>query len=601
MDNIVIKERLKELRSRMKENHIDFYMIPTADYHHSEYVGDYFKAREYFSGFTGSAGTLIVSENEAGLWTDGRYFIQAEREIEGTGITLFRMQEEGVPTTVEYLQEKMGESQVLGFDGKVITAAYGEKLEKELSEKQIKFCYEIDLAELVWKDRPALPCSKVMVLDEKICGRTMAEKLQLIREQMRKKKCSAHLLCKLDDLMWIFNIRGNDVACNPVILSYGLFTEDEIHLFVQHDAVTKEADDYFSKYGVCIHDYSEIAAYLRNYKANDSVLLDKGTVSYTLYKLIEEQNGIVNESNPSEKLKAIKNEVELENIRRIYIQDSAVLTKFIRKIKMEIGQVPYDEYQAGLLLDQMREKEEGFIELSFETICGYKENAAMMHYAATSQMHKELAPEGMLLVDSGGTYFGGTTDVTRTFALGLVTEKMKEHFTAVAVGMLRLANAKFLYGCSGRNLDILARLPLWEKGIDYKCGTGHGIGYMLNVHEGPQSIRWRFLSGTDEAVLEAGMIVSDEPGVYLEGEYGIRTENILEVVKDVKNTDGQFMAFNMLTYVPIDMDLIDSKWMEPKDVELLNAYHKDVYDKLAPFMNEEELIWLKEATRQISL
>ncbi len=599
MENVVIRERLAKLRAAMQAHQMDFYLIPTADYHHSEYVDGFFKAREYFSGFTGSAGTLVVSMTEAGLWTDGRYFIQAEKEIRGTGVTLFRMLEEGVPTIQEYLKDKMESGQTLGFDGKVVSTALGEELEEILGKKQVSVCYDYDLAQEVWTDRPKLPNHPLLVLEDSLCGKTLAQKVAQVREKMAEKECVYHVLSKLDDLMWLFNIRGKDVTCNPVALSYAFLSMDDIHLFIQQEEITEEANAYFAKNQVTLHGYDEIIPFLKEYSYAGKILLDKKALSFAMYKIASDRTECVNEANPTELLKAIKNDTELENSRRVYIEDSAVLTKFIFKMKQLEDKTSLNEYEAAMMVDNMRREVPGFLDLSFDTICGFKENAAMMHYEATAEDHKQLEPEGMLLVDSGGQYLGGTTDVTRTFAMGTVTEKMKKHFTLVAVGMLRLAAAKFLQGCSGRNLDILARQPLWDMGIDYKCGTGHGIGYILNVHEGPQNIRWRYTAASTDSVLYPGMIVSDEPGVYLEGEYGIRTENILEVVLDEKNGDGQFLSFKMLTYVPIDLDLIDKKWMQPRDIELLNAYHRDVYEKLAPYMNEEELVWLKEATREI--
>lgn len=599
MENTVIQERLVKLRAAMQAHQIDFYLIPTADYHHSEYVDGFFKAREYFSGFTGSAGTLVVSMKEAGLWTDGRYFIQAEKEIEGTGVTLFRMMEEGVPTIQEYLKDKMKAGQTLGFDGKVVSTSLGQELEEILDKKNASICYDFDLAREVWTDRPELPCHPIMVLEDSLCGKTLTEKVSMAREKMKEKECAYHLLSKLDDLMWLFNIRGKDVTCNPVALSYAFLSKDQIHLFIQTEEITEEGVTYFAKNHVSVHGYDEIIPFLKEYAYNGKILLDKTTLSFALYKIASDRTECVNQANPTELLKAIKNETELTNIRDVYIRDSVVLTKYIFKMKQLEDKTSLNEYEAAMMVDNMRREVPGFLDLSFDTICGFKENAAMMHYEATAENHKQLEPEGMLLVDSGGQYLGGTTDVTRTFAMGPVTDQMKKHFTLVAVGMLRLAAAKFLQGCSGRNLDILARQPLWDIGVDYKCGTGHGIGYILNVHEGPQNIRWRYAATSTDSELYPGMIVSDEPGVYLEGEYGIRTENILEVVLDEKNSDGQFLSFKMLTYVPIDLELIDTKWMQPRDIALLNAYHRDVYEKLASYMSEEELSWLKEATREI--
>ncbi len=593
-----VRERIEMLRAKMKEEGIDYYLIPTADFHNSEYVNDYFKVREYFSGFTGSNGSLLVGRSEAGLWTDGRYFIQAEKELKGSGITLFRMQEEGVPTIPEYLSQHMQEKETLGFDGRVITASYGQKLEKALRDKKAVFRYDQDIAGSLWADRPELPGNPVTVLPEELCGKNMAEKLTQVREQMKERHCTAHLITKLDDLMWLFNIRGKDVEYNPVALSYGFFTMEEAWLFIRERAFSDELRGYAKQYGVTLKDYGEITAFLETVR-EEKVLLDEDQVSYALYRILREKTELISDVNPTEKLKAVKNPVELSRMEEVYRKDSAALTRFIYWLKTNIGKIPMTEYSAAEKLDDMRREIDGFLDLSFPTISGYKENAAMMHYEATETDHKELKAEGMLLVDSGGQYMGGTTDVTRTIVLGEIDEETKRHFTAVAVGMLRLTAARFLYGCTGRNLDILAREPLWSMNIDYKCGTGHGIGYILNVHEGPQNIRWRYTDTMKEAVIEAGMVISNEPGVYKEGSHGIRTENIIVAKNGEKNGDGQFLYFDTLTYVPIDLDGIDPAYMQEIDICRLNDYHRAVYEKISPYLNEEECRWLKEATAPV--
>ena len=363
--------------------------------------------------------------------------------------------------------------------------------------------------------------------------------------------------------------------------------------------MTEEAKAYFEKYQVQVKDYSEIVDFLEQYGLQGKVMCACNDINYLLFKLLDKRGEILDRENPTALLKAIKNPVELENLRKYYLLDSVVLTKFLFWMKKNVGKQPMDEYSVAMKLDEMRSEIDGFLDLSFPTISAFKENAAMMHYSATKEDKKDIDADGLYLVDSGGQYIGGTTDVTRTIALGNVTEEMKKHFSKVASGMLRLADTKFLYGCTGKNVDIMAREPLWECYIDYKCGTGHGIGYILNVHEGPQNIRWRFNPGVKEAILEEGMIISDEPGVYIEGSHGIRTENILEIVKETKNGDGQFMGFRHLTFVPIDLDAIDTQYMEPSDVCKLNAYHAEVYKRLEPFFDGEEKEMLKKATRSV--
>ncbi|MCH4190866.1 MAG: aminopeptidase P family N-terminal domain-containing protein [Butyrivibrio sp.] len=605
MENRKIQERLAALRSKMNDYGIDYYMMPTSDFHNSEYAADFFKVREYFSNFTGSNGTLVVSRDWAGMWTDGRYFIQAEREMEGTGVTLYRMMDEGVPTINEYLQQNMQDGQCLGFDGRVISAEIGEELEDDLADKKITFRFDRDLAQEVWTDRPALPCHEIYVLTDELCGKSFAQKLSDVRVRMKEYRTKAYLLCKLDDIMWLTNLRGNDVECNPVALCYAFITMDAFYLFVQQAEVTEAVRSYCEKSGIVLKNYEEIIPFLQNHKYDGKTLYDVRNVNYTTYRALKDTaegqgTTIRNEKDPTAMMKAVKNETELKNIHEVYLRDSAALCRFIYWLKTNAGKIPMTEYSAAMYLDELRSKLPGYIELSFPTISAYGANAAMMHYEATKDVYSEVKPEGMLLVDSGGTYMGGTTDVTRTIVLGRISDDIRRHFTAVAVGMLRLAGCNFLYGCYGRNLDIMARGPVWEMNMDYKCGTGHGIGYMLNVHEGPQNIRWAMRPGLEDAVLTPGMIVSDEPGVYVEGSHGIRTENILEVAAGEKNGDGQFLHFNQLTYAPIDLEAIDKKYMQPGDVEALNAYHEQVYQKVAPLIEEQEIrAWLREQTRAI--
>ena len=594
MENQVIRERLQALRGAMKAEGIDFYMIPTADFHNSEYVNDYFKVREYFSSFTGSNGTLLVWQEGAGLWTDGRYFIQAERELEGTGVELFRMQEEGVPTIREFLKKHGQEGQTLGFDGRVIPAASGKEYEKELSG--MRSVYEKDLAEGIWKDRPAFPAGKVTVLDEEIAGRSFEEKRKCVMEKVEKEGADSLLLTKLDDLMWLFNIRGCDVECNPVAISYGYLTKDETVLFIQKKALDEAVRGYLDRKGVRVEEYNDITEYLKGLPEGGRVLVDNRHCSYCLYKILAKKQTLVEKKNPTELLKAVKNPVELANMEEIYLKDSVALTKFICWLKTNIGKQEITEITAADYLEKLRREIPECIDLSFPSISAYGANAAMMHYAPTPESHAVLKPEGLYLIDSGGQYLGGTTDVTRTVVLGPVSDEVKMHYTLVAAGMLQMTHARWLYGCSGRNLDILARQPLWNIGLDYKCGTGHGVGYILNVHEGPQNMRWRFTEGMTEVPIEAGMDISNEPGVYVEGSHGIRIENILVAENDEKNEYGQFMHFKTLTWVPLDMEAIDEKYLTETQKKYLYSYQTAVYEKLSPFLTDEEARWLKKET-----
>lgn len=595
----VSKERLGALRKVMEAEGIDYYMVPTADFHNSEYVNDYFKAREYFCNFTGSSGTLLVWQEGAGLWTDGRYFIQAERELEGTGVTLFRMQDEGVPTIKEFLQKEMKQGQTLGFDGRVISAKAGISYEKALADKEIRFIYEKDLADEIWTDRPEFPAGKVFLIDEALAGRSFEEKRGDVMEKLKKEGADSFVLTKLDDLMWLFNIRGCDVECNPVAMSYGYFSEEKSVLFIQKSVLDEKVSAYLAGKGICVEEYGTVTDFLKNLPAGGKVLADSRHCSYYLYKILEEKQTLVEKPNPTEALKAVKNPVELANMEKIYLKDSVAVTKFIYWLKTNIknSATEITEISAADYLEGLRRAIPEFLDLSFPTIVGYKANAAMMHYEATPENHAVLAPEGMLLVDSGGQYLGGTTDVTRTIVLGPISDEIKLHYTMVAAGMLRLSAARWIHGCTGRNLDILARQPLWNMGLDYKCGTGHGVGYILNVHEGPQGLRWRFMEGVTEAVIEAGMDVTNEPGVYVEGSHGIRIENVMAAENDVKNEYGQFMHFKTLTWAPIDMEAIDEKYLTETDRALLYAYQRTVYEKVSPYLTKEEAEWLREETK----
>ena len=594
--NEIIIDRLNCLKSEMRRRSIDFYMIPTSDSHNSEYVGDYFKVREYFSGFTGSNGTLIISNDHVGLWTDGRYFIQAKNELTGTGITLYKMGEPGVPTLSEYLRTNLKQNQTLGFDGKVFTERYIEGIQKECASQNINFSYEDDLAFGIWNDRPKRSHKKVLILPLKYNGQTFQDKLSQIRNKMKEFSAHSYLLSKLDDIMWLYNIRGNDVECNPVALSYAFITDDENYLFLQKEAVTDEIVDYAKINHIKIRDYIVIFEFLNNFSYQGDTLLDESETSYCAFWTIKNKNSIIREKNPTVLLKAIKNSTEIENMKQYFLLDSVAVCKFIFWIKNNKHK---NEIEASKYLDALRSKIEGFQGLSFKTICAYAKNAAMMHYEANKANNTEIDEKGFLLVDSGGQYLGATTDVTRTICMGKLTEKEKKYFTLVAIGMLQLMNSKFIYGCTGRNLDILARQPLWNEGIDYKCGTGHGVGCFLNVHEGPQSIRWKYLREYPETVLEEGMTITDEPGVYLEGEFGIRTENTLLVKKNEATPDGQFMNFETLTFVPIDLEGIDISYMNCQDIERLNQYHNEVYEKIAPFLEQDEKKWLKNATKSV--
>lgn len=596
----MIPERLKKLREEMAQRGIDIYVVPTSDFHDSEYVGEHFKARKFITGFTGSAGTAVITMTEAGLWTDGRYFVQAERQLEGSTVTLYRMGEEGVPTVDEFLAEKLPENGCLGFDGRVIGGTWGRRMEKLAEKKNGTIHCNEDLIDIIWEDRPALSKEPVFILEEKYAGKSMAEKLAAVREAMEKEGADYHILTSLYDIAWLLNVRGGDIECVPVVLSYLVLTEKECIWFLQEEIVDEKLRAYLNENHITTRSYDAIYEYVLDIPANAKVLLSAGQVNYRIVSSLNEDITIIDKPNPTLLMKAVKNQTEVDNTRAAHVKDGVAVTKFMYWLKNNIGKTKITEISASDYLENLRKEQENFLGISFNTISAYGANAAMMHYSATPESDTELKPEGFLLVDSGGHYYEGTTDITRTFALGPITDEMRTHFTAVCRSNMNLAHAKFLYGCTGLNLDILARGPLWEMGIDYKCGTGHGVGYLLNVHEGPNGFRWRVVTErNDSGVLQEGMITTDEPGVYLEGKYGIRTENELVCHKSCKNEYGQFMEFENITYAPIDLDAIDPEQMTKREREYLNEYHAMVYKTLSPYMTEEENEWLKRYTRAI--
>lgn len=584
----------------MAQRGIDIYVVPTSDFHDSEYVGEHFKARKFITGFTGSAGTAVITMTEAGLWTDGRYFVQAERQLEGSTVTLYRMGEEGVPTVDEFLAEKLPENGCLGFDGRVIGGTWGRRMEKLAEKKNGTIHCNEDLIDIIWEDRPALSKEPVFILEERYAGKSTAEKLAAVREAMEKEGADYHILTSLYDIAWLLNVRGGDIECVPVVLSYLVLTEKECIWFLQEEIVDEKLRAYLNENHITTRSYDAIYEYVLDIPANAKVLLSAGQVNYRIVSSLNEDITIIDKPNPTLLMKAVKNQTEVDNTRAAHVKDGVAVTKFMYWLKNNIGKTKITEISASDYLENLRKEQENFLGISFNTISAYGANAAMMHYSATPESDTELKPEGFLLVDSGGHYYEGTTDITRTFALGPITDEMRTHFTAVCRSNMNLAHAKFLYGCTGLNLDILARGPLWEMGIDYKCGTGHGVGYLLNVHEGPNGFRWRVVTErNDSGVLQEGMITTDEPGVYLEGKYGIRTENELVCHKSCKNEYGQFMEFENITYAPIDLDAIDPEQMTKREREYLNEYHATVYKTLSPYMTEEENEWLKCYTRAI--
>lgn len=583
----------------MKEKKIDAYLVATDDFHGSEYVGDYFKCRKYITGFTGSAGTAIITQDMAGLWTDGRYFIQAADQLRDTTIALFKSGEPGVPTVHQFLNDKLEEGMCLGFDGRTVSAREAEELQELLQKKHITFSVNDDLIGEIWEDRPALSCEPVMELDIRWTGKSRADKIAEIREQMKAKEADTFILTSLDDIAWLLNIRGNDIHCCPVVLSYLVMMENELRLYANAAAFSEEIRSNLEADGVKIYPYDDVYSYVQSISSDKKVLLSRANVNSRLVSNIPSEVTILDEPNLTLLPKAVKNETEMENERIAHIKDGVAVTKFIHWLKKNVTRTTITELSTAEKLYQFRSEQEHFLGESFDPIIAYGTHAAIVHYSATEATDIPLEARGMVLADTGGHYLEGTTDITRTIVLGPVTAKEKKFFTAVLRGNLNLAAAKFKYGCTGLNLDYLARGPLWELGEDYNHGTGHGVGYLLNVHEGPNSFRWKNLPGNPAPVLEEGMITSDEPGYYLENEFGIRHENLVLCKKAEKTSFGQFMCFEPLTMVPFDLEGINPEEMTERERKLLNDYHQKVYTTISPYLDEEEKEWLKQATREI--
>ena len=598
--------KIGQLRDRMKELGIDAYLVPTADFHESEYVGEFFKCRHFLTGFNGTAGTAVITMDKAGLWTDGRYFVQAEEQLSGSEIKLYRMGEPEFPTLDEFLEEELPVDGCLGFDGRVVNSELGYGLQNLLQEKNVTINCSKDLVGEIWTSRPAMSCEPIWSLDVKYAGKSTVEKLSDLRDAMKKNKAQIHLMTALDEIAWLFNLRGNDIVNNPVFLSYALITQDEAYLYVQKEAIkedTKMGKEVCAALAEAKVQVKEYAEFLQDVAAlkNEKILLERKKASFAVCESIDASCRIIDEMNPCATMRAVKNATEIENMRRAHLKDGIAVTKFMYWLKHTIGTCDMTEMTAAHKIEELRAEQGNYIEPSFVTIAAYKENAAMCHYHPSDEVCKKLKPEGLLLVDSGGQYLEGTTDITRTYALGPLTEKEKEYYTIVAAAMLKVSTMKFLHGCRGINLDYTIREAFWKRGLDFAHGTGHGVGYLSNVHERPNGLRWKVVpERQDSAVIEPGMICSDEPGLYFAGDFGTRTENLILCVEDEKNEYGQFLKFEFLTKAPIDLEALDTRFMDDADIERLNTYHKDVYETISPYMNDEEKEWLKHVTREIS-
>lgn len=591
---------LEFFQQRMIEKKYDAYIVPTSDYHNSEYICEYFKAREFLSGFTGSQGTLVVLKESAYLWADGRYYIQAAKQIEGKNITLMKMGQPDVPTVEEFLAKTLKSGDILAFDGRVMNSAFVNRIRASL-DSNVNVVYNSDLISTVWTKRPKMPYSLIYKLDDFYTGKTYAEKLEDIRKEMKAQNADYHIITSLEDQAWLYNLRGNDIKHTPVFLAFTVITSATVSLFVDSKKLDVDTNEYLQAQDVLVKPYNDFYESLKGIRGR-RILIDLNKANYAILAIIDSQsNTILNQRDPSLLMKAIKNETEIKNIKIAHVRDGVAVTKFMYFLKTSYEQnKDMTEISVSDYLEKLRSQNNGFVDLSFNTICAFGPHAAMMHYSANDETNAKITGNGFLLVDSGGHYLEGTTDITRTFALGKINDKMRTHYTTVLKSVIALSQAVFLKGCTGQNLDILARGPIWKLGIDYKCGTGHGVGNLLSVHEAPNGFRWQIVpERNDSAKLVPGMITTNEPGIYLDDKYGIRIENEMLCVEKETNEWGTFYGFETITYAPIDLDAIKVSLLTKEEKDWINDYHQMVFEKVSPFLSFEEKEWLTEATKKI--
>ena len=592
--NSIINERIAALRAHIVKENIQAFIIPSTDPHLSEYVAPHWQSREWISGFTGSAGTVVVTAKEAGLWTDSRYFLQADRQIEGTGIALYKEMLPETPSIPAFLSSLLQKGDTVGIDGKMFSADEVQHLQRELRQSGIYVKSIADPMQLLWSDRPAMPLAPAFVYDTKYAGKSFTEKLSAVRKKMKAAGAESLLLSALDEIAWLLNIRGSDVHCNPVVVSYLLIERYEIHCFIQPQKVTAELASYFKANGISIHGYKEIEDYLSNTHA-ESILVNPVKTNYAIYSAICPTCRIINGTSPIALLKAVRNEQEIIGIHAAMQRDGIALVRFLKWLEEAVPAGRETEISVDRKLHEFRAAQPLYMGESFDTIAGYKEHGAIVHYEATPETDVALKPEGFLLLDSGAQYLDGTTDITRTIALGNLTEEEKLDYTLILKGHIALAMAVFPEGTRGAQLDVLARMPIWQQHINYLHGTGHGVGHFLNVHEGPQSIRMN----ENPIPLQPGMITSNEPGVYKAGSHGIRTENLVLTVPAGKGMFGNYLKFETITLCPICRKGIIKELLTAEEIKWLNKYHQTVYEKLAPDLNNDEREWLKEACKAI--
>lgn len=589
-----IKERIHALRMTFRPNNIKAFIIPSTDPHLSEYVAPYWMSREWISGFTGSAGTAVILMDKAGLWTDSRYFLQAEKELEGSGITLYKEMLPETPSITKFLCQNLKPGESVSIDGKMFSVQQVEQMKEDLAPYQLQVNLFGDPLKNIWKDRPSMPDAPAFIYDVKYAGKSCGEKVAAIRTELKKKGIFALFLSSLDEIAWTLNLRGSDVHCNPVIVSYLLVTQDEVVYFISPEKITQEVNEYLQEQQVSLRKYDEAESFLNSF-AGENILIDPKKTNYAIYSAINPACKVVRGESPVTLLKAIRNEQEIAGIHHAMQRDGVALVKFLKWLEASVLSGKETELSVDRKLHEFRAAQPLYMGESFDTIAGYKEHGAIVHYSATEESDVTLQSKGFLLLDSGAQYLDGTTDITRTIALGELTEEEKTDYTLILKGHIALAMAKFPAGTRGAQLDVLARMLIWSHGMNFLHGTGHGVGHFLSVHEGPQSIRMN----ENPIVLQPGMVTSNEPGVYKAGSHGIRTENLTLVCKDKEGMFGEYFKFETITLCPICKKGIIKEMLTAEEVKWFNDYHQTVYKKLSPSLNEEEKKWLLEATKAI--
>lgn len=588
------QEKLAEIRNQMKADDVHAYIIPSADPHISEYLPKHYKCIPFVSGFRGSAGTLVITHDHAGLWTDFRYFEQAADELKNSGFELMKQKVQHAPEYIQWLIEKLDKGSSVAADDKLLSVLLGDMLTQQFAVKDIHLLSK-DYLSPIWENRPELPSEKAFLIEEQHIGQSVSDKLAQVRAALQKQGVNYHLISSLDDLAWLFNIRGKDVSYNPVVLSFALIAQDKVSLFMNEDKLSKEEKEALKSSGVDILPYNAVGQAIADIPANSSIFIDPKRNCFAFYKLIPASVKVFKDTNPSTHLKAIKNETELANTRAAMLKDGVAITRFLKWLSENIGKITITELSAAAELRKFRAGQEGFVGDSFNTISAYKAHGALPHYGASEESNVAIEAEGLFLVDSGGQYFYGTTDITRTIPMGNNTEEEATDYTLVLKGMIDGCKVRFPKGTCGYQIDAITRKPLWDYAINYGHGTGHGVGYFLNVHEGPQV----FNPSATPVAVELGMITSVEPGIYRPGKHGIRIENLVNTIKDVSNDFNEFYAFEALTIAPISTKIVKKNLLDQSQIDWLNAYNALVFDRLSPLLSADEAAFLKEETAAI--